>query len=154
MFISGPWMMAAVEDVGGEGFADKYDVMTMPEAELSASFIGGSNLAVFKGTENRDAAWKFVDYLTQEETQVEWFKMSTDLPSVQSAWESDELSADEQLAKFGTQLETAFAPPSIQTWEQIADTFDSQVEQVTKTGSDPAEAMAAIQQEATSIGMG
>lgn len=154
MFISGPWMMAAVEDVGGEGFADKYDVMTMPAAELSASFIGGSNLAVFKGTENRDAAWKFVDFLTQEETQVEWFKMSTDLPSVQSAWESDELSADEQLAKFGTQLETAFAPPSIQTWEQIADTFDSKVEQVTKTGSDPAEAMAAIQQEATSIGMG
>lgn len=154
MFISGPWMMAAVEDVGGEGFADKYDVMTMPAAELSASFIGGSNLAVFKGTENRDAAWKFVDYLTQEETQVEWFKMVTGLPSVQSAWESDELSADEKLAKFGTQLQTAFAPPSIQTWEQIANTFDSKVEQVTKTGSDPAEALAAVQQEATSIGMG
>ncbi|MCC2594685.1 sugar ABC transporter substrate-binding protein [Tessaracoccus sp. OS52] len=154
MFISGPWMMAAVEDVGGEGFADKYDVMTMPEAEMSASFIGGSNLGVFKSTDNRDAAWKFVDFLTQEETQVEWFKISTDLPSVQSAWDSDELSADEKLAKFGTQLETAYAPPSIPTWEQIADTFDSQVEQVTKTGADPAEALAAVQQEATSIGMG
>ncbi|MHA6511154.1 sugar ABC transporter substrate-binding protein [Tessaracoccus sp. Z1128] len=154
MFISGPWMMAAVEDVGGEGFADKYDVMTMPEAEMSASFIGGSNLAVFKNTDNRDAAWKFVDFLTQEQTQVEWFKLSTDLPSVQSAWDSDELSADEQLAKFGTQLETAYAPPSIQTWEQIADSFDAQVEQVTKTGTDPAEALAAVQQEATSIGMG
>jgi multiple sugar transport system substrate-binding protein len=154
MFISGPWMMAAVEDVGGEGFADKYDVMTMPEAEMSASFIGGSNLAVFKSTDNRDAAWKFVDFLTQEETQAEWFKISTDLPSVQSAWDVEELSGNERLAKFGTQLETAYAPPSISTWEQIADVFDAQVEKVTKTGTDPAEALAAVQQEATSIGMG
>lgn len=154
MFISGPWMMAAVEAAGGEGFADKYDVMPMPEAEISASFIGGSNLAVFKNSENRDAAWKFVDYLTQEETQVEWFGLTTDLPSVQAAWDDESLSGNEMLSKFGTQLETAFAPPSIQTWEQIANAFDSQVEQVAKADLDPAEAMAAIQQEATSIGMG
>lgn len=154
MFISGPWMMAAVEAAGGEGFADKYDVMEMPEAESSASFIGGANLAVFKNTENRDAAWKLVDFLTQEETQVEWYDLTTDLPSVQSAWEAEALSSDEKLAKFGSQLENAFAPPSISTWEQIATAFDSQVERVTKTGSDPAEALAAVQQEATSIGMG
>src|SRR5699024_3509614 len=121
---------------------------------ISASFIGGSNLAVFKNSENRDAAWKFVDYLTQEETQVEWFGLTTDLPSVQAAWDDESLSGNEMLSKFGTQLETAFAPPSIQTWEQIANAFDSQVEQVAKADLDPAEAMAAIQQEATSIGMG
>lgn len=154
MFISGPWMMAAVETVGGEGFADKYDVMTMPKAQTSASFIGGSNLAVFKNTENRDAAWKFVDFLTQEQTQVEWFKLTTDLPAVQSAWDAEELSGDQKLAKFGTQLETAYAPPSISTWEQIADSFDAQVERVTRTGADPAQALATVQQEATAIGMG
>ncbi|NLE98666.1 MAG: sugar ABC transporter substrate-binding protein [Propionibacterium sp.] len=154
MFISGPWMMAAVEAVGGEGFAEQYDVMEMPAAETSASFIGGSNLAVFKNTENRDAAWKFVEYLTQEETQIQWYELTTDLPAVQSAWDADVLASDEKLAKFGTQLENAFAPPSISTWEQIADSFDSQVERVAKTGTDPAEALATVQQEATSIGMG
>ncbi len=154
MFISGPWMMGAVEGVGGEGFADKYDVMVMPEAEMSASFIGGSNLAVFNNTENRDAAWKFVDFLTQEQTQVEWFEMTTNLPAVQSSWDAEVLQADEKLAKFGEQLETAYAPPSIQTWEQVANSLDSQVERVTKTGLDPAEALARVQQEATSIGMG
>ena len=30
MFISGPWMMSAVEKVGGAGFKDKYDVMPIP----------------------------------------------------------------------------------------------------------------------------
>lgn len=154
MFISGPWMMAAVEAAGGEGFADRYDVMTMPQAEVSASFIGGSNLAVFRNTQNRDAAWKFVDFLTQEQTQVEWFGLTTDLPSVQSAWDAQALAGDDKLAKFGTQLETAYAPPSIRTWEQIADVFDGQVERVTRSGADPAQALATVQQEATSIGMG
>ena len=80
--------------------------------------------------------------------------MTTDLPSVQTAWDAQELQADEKLATFGTQLETAYAPPAIQTWEQVANAFDSQVERVTITGSDAGEALTALQQEATSIGMG
>ncbi|MDO5735553.1 MAG: sugar ABC transporter substrate-binding protein [Propionibacteriaceae bacterium] len=154
MFISGPWMMGAVEAAGGEGFADKYDVMLMPKKEISASFVGGSNLAVFKNTDNRDAAWKLVDFLTTDTTQVEWFGMSTDLPSVKSAWEDDALKSNEKLAMFGTQLETAFAPPPVQTWEQVAASLDAQVEKVTKTGTDPAEALKTVQQEATAIGIG
>lgn len=154
MFISGPWMMASVENLGGEGFADKYAVAQMPTKESSASFVGGSNLAVFSASPNRDAAWKLVDYLTQEDTQIEWFDMTTDLPSVQTAWDNQALQADDKLAAFGTQLETAYAPPSIQTWEQVANALDSQVERVTITGSDAGEALVALQQEATSIGMG
>ena len=154
MFISGPWMMGAVEAAGGEGFADKYDVMVMPEKEMSASFVGGSNLGVFKESENRDAAWKLVDFLTTDATQVEWFGMSTDLPSVKSAWDDEALSGNEKLAKFGTQLETALAPPPVQTWEQVAASLDAQVEKVTKTGTDPAEALKTVQQEATAIGIG
>ncbi len=154
MFISGPWMMGSVEAAGGEGFADKYDVFEMPVKKSSASFIGGSNLAVFKASDNRDAAWKLVEYLTDAQTQVSWFEISTDLPAVQSAWEDDALQADEKLAKFGTQLESAFAPPSISTWEQVADQLDGEVEKVTKTGADPAEALANVQKQATSIGMG
>ncbi len=154
MFISGPWMMAAVEAAGGEGFADKYDVAVMPEKEISASFVGGSNLGVFKSTKNRDAAWKLVDFLTTDTTQVEWFGMSTDLPSVKGAWDDDALKGNEKLATFGTQLETAFAPPPVQTWEQVSAKLDAQVERVTKTGTDPAEALKTVQQEATSIGIG
>ncbi|WP_232548794.1 extracellular solute-binding protein [Propioniciclava soli] len=154
MFISGPWMMSSVENLGGEGFADQYAVAEMPTKVTNASFIGGSNLAVFSASENRDAAWKLVDYLTQEETQIEWFDMTSDLPSVQSAWDDAALQSDEKLATFGAQLETAYAPPAIQTWEQVANAFDAEVERVTITGSDAAAGLSALQQEATSIGMG
>ena len=42
--------MSAVEKTGGSGFADKYDVFVMPTKQTSSSFIGGSNLVVFKNT--------------------------------------------------------------------------------------------------------
>lgn len=154
MFISGPWMMSAVEKVGGAGFKDKYDVMQIPADKESSSFVGGSNLAVFKNSKNRDSAWKLVEWLSKPETQVKWYTMSTDLPSVQSAWDDQALKADAKLAKFGTQLKTAKAPPSFPTWEEVIKEFDTQVEQVTKTGADVAAALKSTQAKAESIGTG
>lgn len=155
MFISGPWMMAAVEKAGGgDAFKDKYNVMLMPKKETATSFVGGSNLAVFKNTQNRDAAWKLVDFLSQEETQIEWYDLTTDLPALQSAWNDPALSGDAKLATFGEQLKSAKAPPSVATWEQVAASLDAQIEQVTKAGVDPTAALATVQAEATSIGIG
>lgn len=154
MFISGPWMMSAVEKVGGEGFADKYAVMQIPALKTSSSFVGGSNLVVFKNNQNRDSAWKFVQWLTDPQTQVKWYKQSTDLPSVASAWQDPALAGDTKLATFGEQLKTAQAPPSFATWEQVAAGYDSEMEKVTKTGADPVAALQAAQQQAESIGTG
>ena len=155
MFISGPWMMSAVEKAGGgEKFKDKYDVFQIPADKTSSSFVGGSNLAVFKNTKNRDSAWKFVQWLSDPKTQVEWYKSSTDLPSVKSAWQDPALTADKKLAVFGKQLETAQAPPSFPTWEQVITSFDTEMEKVTKTGADPAAALKTVQKQAESIGTG
>ncbi len=154
MFISGPWEMSAVEQLGGKGFADKYDVSLFPKKKTSTSFVGGSDLAVFKGTNNRDAAWKVVEFLTTTKTQVAWYKMSTDLPSVKEAWNDPSLTSDKKLALFGEQLKSTMSPPTVPTWEQVAAKFDAQMEQVCKAGLDPAQAMKTVQQQATSIGTG
>ncbi len=154
MFISGPWMMSAVETVGGKDFADKYSVMQIPAKQTSASFVGGSNLAVFKNTKNRDSAWKLIQWLAEPETQVKWYQLSTDLPSVTEAWQDPALQSDTKLATFGKQLETAVAPPSFATWEQVAAEFDAQIEEVTKTGADVPAALQNVQSKATSIGTG
>jgi multiple sugar transport system substrate-binding protein len=154
MFISGPWMMSAVEKAGGAGFKDKYDVMQIPADKVSSSFVGGSNLVVFKNTKERNTAWKFVEWLAEPKTQVKWYGISTDLPSVKSAWEDPALSSDKKLSTFGKQLETAKAPPSFPTWEQVVTSFDTEMEKVTKTGADPAAALKTVQAQAESIGTG
>jgi len=154
MFISGPWMMSAVEKAGGEGFKDKYDVMQIPADKTSSSFVGGSNLVVFKNTKNRDSAWKLVQWLADPKVQVKWYQLSTDLPSVKSAWQDPALTEDTKLAVFGKQLETAQAPPSFATWEQVVTSFDTEMEKVTKSGADPAAALKTVQKQADSIGTG
>ena len=155
MFISGPWMMSAVEKAGGgEKFKDKYDVFQIPADKMSSSFVGGSNLVVFKNTQNRDSSWKLVNWLSDPKTQVKWYGMSTDLPSVKSAWQDPALTADTKLATFGKQLETAQAPPSFPTWEQVVTSFDTEMEKVTKSGADPAASLKTVQKQAESIGTG
>ncbi|MCW3840601.1 sugar ABC transporter substrate-binding protein [Micromonospora yasonensis] len=153
-FISGPWHMGIVEEQGGAGFKDKYAVAQMPMKKSSTSFIGGSNLAVFKDAKNRDGAWKFVQWLGKPEVQVKWYQAVKDLPAVQSAWNDSTLSGDTSLTAFGQQLKSAKAPPAITTWEQIAAAFDLEVEKLCKQNADPAATAKAIQEKASAIGTG
>jgi multiple sugar transport system substrate-binding protein len=55
---------------------------------------------------------------------------------------------------FRTQLDTALAPPVVATWEQVAASFDAQIEEVCKNDLAPADALAATQSEAQGIGTG
>ena len=153
-FISGPWHMGIVEEQGGAGFKDKYAVAQMPTKKSSTSFIGGSNLAVFKDAKNRDGGWKFVQWLSKPEVQVKWYQAVKDLPAVQSAWTDPALTGDTFLAAFGQQLKSAKAPPSIPTWEQIAAAFDLEVEKLCKQNADASATAKAIQEKASAIGTG
>lgn len=154
MFFSGPWHLALIEEAGGEDFAGNWAIAPMPAADSATSFVGGSNLAVFAGSDNRDAAWQFVQFLTQAETQAQWFEEVGALPAVQEAWETETLSGDEQLSTFGQQLEDAQSPPSIPTWEEVATAIDDELERATAGDASPAEAAQAMQAEAEAIGAG
>jgi multiple sugar transport system substrate-binding protein len=153
-FVSGPWHVGILNNQGGPGFTDKYAVTPMPMKKSGTSFIGGSNIAVFKDAKNRDAAWKFLAWLSRPEVQLKWYKTSTDLPAVQSAWQDPSLSGDANLSVFGTQLKDAEAPPSFPTWEQVAAVFDTEMEKVAKAGEDPATAAKTVEDKADSIGTG
>jgi multiple sugar transport system substrate-binding protein len=151
-FVSGPWHIGLLNDLGGK---DKYELWPMPSGSGDAtSFIGGSNMSVFKASKNRDAAWKFVSYLMKPEVQVKWYETVSDLPAVQSAWDDPKLSGDDLLNTFGDQLDKAKAPPSIPTWEQIAAGMDTELEKIAKGTESGADAAKAIQAQATSIGTG
>jgi len=85
MFFSGPWHMGLIREAGGEGFDSKWAVAPMPTNKTNTSFVGGSNWAVFKTSQNRDAAWKFVEWMSEPETQAKWYEISSDLPANQAA---------------------------------------------------------------------
>jgi len=156
MFVSGPWDIPGLKNAGGEGFEDKFDVARIPAGpgSESTSIAAGANLAVFKTAENPDAAWKLIQWLTQPEVQVEWFKAVNGLPSQQAAWDDSALSDDPKVATFGAQLESVQALPPVDSWTQISAAADTEWEQVVRGTVDPAEALATIQSTADGLGFG
>jgi multiple sugar transport system substrate-binding protein len=153
-FISGPWHVGLLTEQGGAGFADKIGLAPMPKKKSATSFIGGSNLAVFKDAKNRDGAWKFVEWLSKPDVQVKWFQAVKDLPAVKQAWDDPALAGDPFLPTFGKQLEDAKSPPAMPTWEQVAAVIDNEVEKAAKSAADPAATVKSMQQRATGIGTG
>ena len=153
-FISGPWHTGLVEDAGLS--QDEYAVAPLPgpDSAPGASFVGGGDLAVFEDSENTDGAWKYVQWLSEPETQQAFYDEVGDLPAVQSAWETGELAEDPQLQVFGEQLGSAVSPPAVPTWEEVAGAIDSLVEQASKGTTSSEDAVSQMQQQASSIGTG
>jgi multiple sugar transport system substrate-binding protein len=151
-FISGPWMIGVVGEAGADPAT--WTVAHQPTEKAGTSFIGGSNLAVFDQSDNKPAAWTFIEYLSRPEVQVKWYETVSDLPAVRSAWDDPTLSDDALLAAFGEQLEDAKSAPAIPTWEQVAAGIDDQVELVTVGDTSPADGCKTMQQEAEAIGTG
>lgn len=153
-FISGPWEIGLVRDAGVTD--EQLGVAPLPgqESGIGTSFIGGGDLAVFADAKNRDGAWKFVRWLSQPDVQSKWYETLTDLPAVTSAWDSGKLADDPLLSVFGEQLESGNAPPAVPTWEQVAAAIDRDVERVARDQMSVDDAVADMQQQATSIGTG
>ncbi len=151
-FISGPWMIGIVTDAGADPAT--WTVAHQPTEEAGTSFVGGSNLGVLAQSDNKDAAWAFVEYLSQPDVQITWYETVSDLPSVKSAWDDEALAGDELLSAFGDQLSDAKAPPAIATWEQVAAEIDAAIEQVTVGDATPEEGCATMQEAASGIGAG
>ncbi|MCY7399949.1 MAG: sugar ABC transporter substrate-binding protein [Nocardioides sp.] len=153
-FISGPWHTGLVEEAGLT--TDEYAVAPLPgkDSGPGTSFVGGGDLAVFSDSDNSDAAWKYVQWLSEAETQQGFYDTVGDLPAVKAAWETGKLAEDPQLQVFGQQLETTEAAPAVPTWEQVAATIDTLVEQAAKGAADPADVVKEMQSKASSIGTG
>jgi multiple sugar transport system substrate-binding protein len=156
MFFSGPWHLSLLDDAGGKGFQDKYEVSAMPGKDQApgTSFIGGSNFVVFKDSPNKDAAWAFLEFLSQPDIQAKWYSTVSDLPAVKSAWDDPALQDDPRVDVFRTQLDTTKAQPAIPTWSEVSTAINDELEKVTTGNESPEDAAKALQQKATSIGTG
>ncbi|MEO3860609.1 sugar ABC transporter substrate-binding protein [Acrocarpospora sp. B8E8] len=154
-FYSGPWMIAGMEKEGGAGFADKFAVAPYPKGSAGGtSVIGGSNMVVFKSAKSRDAAWKFLQWLTDPKVQANWFGKVSALPSVQAAWQEPALTADQRVGVFGEQLKDAKSAPAVPTWEQVAKVMETEIEKLALGKQSAAEAAKAMQAQAEAIGTG
>ena len=148
----GPTTISQIADQGGD--PDSYATAVIPKGESSTSFVGGADFVVMDEAANPDAGWKFIQWMTKPETQVEWYKTATVLPSSQSAWENETFAGDDKLMAYGEQLKSTQAPPAVPTWAQVSAAGDRIMEQIYKGQLSVDEGLKNLQAEAESIGTG
>jgi multiple sugar transport system substrate-binding protein len=76
VWIGGPWVLATVnrkdDDVWKPEVRKNVGVAPMPTGPSGEAytFVGGSNLMMFKSSKNKDAAWELMKFLSQDKTQT------------------------------------------------------------------------------------
>ena len=124
MYMAGSWfggeMKASFPDING-----KWDVAPLPEGPAGcATTMAGDSLAITAQSENRDAAWLWIEFLSRPENLKTWTfgsKTSTLLPPLQPLLEDPELTKfNPWLDGFAENMSCAVTSNITQTkWPQI-----------------------------------
>lgn len=129
MMITGPWNVNEIRKRYPE-LTDRWSTAPIPAKANFNSIAGGSSLVIFNNSKYPEAAWRLIEFLSQPEIQIEFFKSTLDLPAVKSAWDADVIRGDREMAAFYTQLEHVVPTPKIAEWEQVAVKIQEHLEQV------------------------
>lgn len=123
MYISGPWNIPEFKKWMINGLENEWCTAPLPSPNDNypgVSLAGGSSLVIFEKSSKKSEAWKFIEYLSRPEVQLEFYRLINDLPAVKKCWNDSTLSNDKYMKAFYTQFSKVTSTPKIAEWEQIA----------------------------------
>ncbi len=122
-YLSGPWNIGEFRRRLPPEMNGKWATAPMPSPDAAypgTSLAGGASLALSRTSRQKDAAWRLIEYLADPARQAEFYRLTGDLPSRQSAWAADDLAHQPYTAAFWEQLHAVQPAPQVPEWEQIA----------------------------------
>lgn len=144
-YISGPWQIAEFRRRLPASLQSAWSTAPLPGPDgPGASIAGGSSLALFSSSRNKDAAWALMRFLSRPDVQQRFYDISGNLPPRRSAWNSPALANSEPAHAFREQLERVRAVPKVPEWERIATEIRLVTESVTRGVLDDARALAEL----------
>ena len=123
MYISGPWNISEFKKWMTGDLSDCWMTAPLPGPDISRpglSLAGGSSLVISKRSANKKIAWSLIEFLSEPEIQLKFFKLLNNLPAVKQAWEDSLLQHDPYIQAFFTQFHRVVNTPKVPEWEQIA----------------------------------
>ncbi len=149
MVITGPWNLGEFRNRLPPEMQDRWATAPLPPPEEGMpypglSLAGGSSLVLFRHARHPEAAWKWLEYLSEPAQQARFYELSGDLPARPSAWQLARLAADPKTAAFLVQLQHVASSPKVPEWERIANRVAQAAEQVMRGGRDLDSALAAL----------
>ena len=153
-YISGPWNIAEFSERLPAAMRGRWSTAPMPGPDAGVpglSIAGGASLALSRTARDPDAAWQLIEYLTTPATQIEFYRLTGDLPARRSAWSDAALADNPYAHAFWTQLEHVQPPPKIPEWERIAALITDYAEAAVRGDLSPDAALAALDRDVDAL---
>ncbi|MCU1557694.1 MAG: transporter substrate-binding protein [Microbacteriaceae bacterium] len=151
MLVSGPYLAAAITAAAPD-LAGKWNITTLPSAKKGTSLFGGSNLGIFRTSKHQDAALKLLDYVSKSSTQLEWYKINGELPTVKAALNDPSFTSDALVKVYTKQLADAKVLPLIANWDGgVGTNLLKALNSIALTNSDPKSTLAAFYQSTAGL---
>ncbi|MBK9096671.1 MAG: extracellular solute-binding protein [bacterium] len=113
IYISGPWNINEYKKWMTGDLADKWSTAPLPsktgDKYPGVSVAGGSSLVIFRNSKHKTEVWKFIEYLSEKKTQIEFYKLLYNLPAVKEAWEDSSIANNIYMKAFYEQFNNVVA---------------------------------------------
>jgi multiple sugar transport system substrate-binding protein len=124
VWIGGPWVLSTVPREDDDAWSDEaranVGVAPMPAGPSgdAYTFVGGSNLMMFKSSENKDAAWELIKFLSQDKTQTAYADLMGMFPARLKPQEQAG-QKDDNYASFFEAIQDGRTYAPIPQWGQV-----------------------------------
>jgi multiple sugar transport system substrate-binding protein len=147
MQLDGSWLFGYRKDAPFEwGIA----AVPAPEGGTTASNVGGEHIFMFDASPNKEAAWKFIKYLTSPEIQLEWDQKTGFLPVRQSVAEDPNYlkwinETEPRMLPFVEGMAAAHTRPATAKYFAVSDAFSREIQKALLGEVSPADALASAE---------
>jgi multiple sugar transport system substrate-binding protein len=147
MQLDGSWLFGYRKDAP---FAWGIAAVPAPEGGTTASNVGGEHIFMFDASPNKEAAWKFIKYLTSSEIQLEWDQKTGFLPVRQSVAENPEYltwinETEPRMLPFVEGMAAAHTRPATDKYFAVSDAFSREIQKALLGEVSPGDALAAAE---------
>ncbi|MEH0164945.1 sugar ABC transporter substrate-binding protein [Roseateles microcysteis] len=123
-YISGPWNIGEFKRRLPPELQGSWSTAPLPgPTGPGASIAGGASLVMFKRSSVKPLAWKLIEYLSRPAVQLQFYRLTGNLPPRRSSWalpmDGASLAQDRYAAAYAEQLERVRPAPAVPEWERI-----------------------------------
>jgi len=134
-YISGPWNIREFKKLQPKELEGQWGTAALPGPDgPGAGIAGGTSLVIMRSSQQKEASWKLIEFLSRPAIQARFHSIIGDLPPRRSTWEDPALANDPLAAAFRDQLERVKATPKVLEWERIVQEMRIVTEQVVRGG--------------------
>jgi multiple sugar transport system substrate-binding protein len=150
MMITAPFLASQIKE---EAPDLQYGVAAIPAGPGGDRGTYGvtDSIIMFQNSENKEAAWQFLDYIFQAEPRITFTKNEGFLPVTTAEAEDPYFADDPDLKVFASLLPDARFAPVIAGWEEIADITSAALQRIYLGDAEPEAALSEAASRANEI---